>query len=1095
MFGIGHLNILIRKRYLLFTVIATAMVSLLLPACYVKSAIAQEQIEPNEYILEVLLLPNWRISEAIFAYEVNGKYYLPLQELSDGFEFFSEVDAAGKFAQGFASRQENSFTIDGNRNEMIIKGSKQSLNEDAILVSDFVATDDLYVQLEVLTQIWPVELSLELSTLTVFASTEEDLSFMRDRERQDQQKIALSRKEKQKKGKELLPRRENDYQLLGKPVIDYQSSYKFDDDTDELTGTNIFTGLQNIGKLQADFSTNFRFSDSNFQKPDSVRLRFSRQSVGDEYLFIPGIRKIEFGDVTAQQRDLISNSSTGKGVTVSNDNRSRDNEFDQITIEGVGPPGWETELYNNNELIDFGEVPNDGLYFFEDVVLGYGNNEIKILFFGPQGQIKEENRSYTAGGNMLKPGQFRYAANLLDADRAFILLDNEPRSEPRGAVSTLNASYGLNKSLTIFGNHTRMPTQPSNITIDEEQDKNYLTIGGAFSLPVGLFKAEAYSEIRGGNAFNLDYITQFLGFRLNLTTAIFNEFESEKAGFDLSKKKYEIKSQLSKNIKFFSVPIGLRFNALRTKRETDISTTDLDATQTFTRSGLRLSHNIRTRLNEDLHERTSGSLSSTLREGPWQFRGGLNYSLYPETLLSSGTGQVRYKADNSFQTAVNFSHNFETSDYSLGLQAGYDFKRFLGTVESAYDRGKGWNFTLRTTTSLHPYTDNDRYTFSSASKRSSAPVKAYVFLDENADGEMNEGEEPLKGVKIKYGSGRSQNQTDETGYIIADLPTDRLINVQLDTSSITDPYFIPAQKGFSTVPIKGKMIDTVFPVIETGSIEGTVYRKSNKRIVAGLTLDLVNQEGEAIMNVETGFDGFYVFEFVPPGAYTVRTAQSHTARLLGNSASVTPSDLYVYGNELYIDDISIALMEEKFIDIKPSSGTTGDHIFGPPRETFGPQLEILDSSEEMTGTHGSDGLLSGLDKLSAQDARIPAVLPRTGGTGLYALQGVDKNQVKIGDVRLKMHNGKARFVAEFSNHIDYEFIDSNENNTIQLLIRNVTLAEAQAMRVEAYHSEMVQSGNDVLVSISSDKPVQRGMTSLLPSLQGGSSKRLLIDIQ
>ena len=47
-----------------------------------------------------------------------------------------------------------------------------------------------------------------------------------------------------------------------------------------------------------------------------------------------------------------------------------------LNPSGVGPPGWEIELYNNNELIDFGEVPGDGLYFFEDVVLGYGNNQI-----------------------------------------------------------------------------------------------------------------------------------------------------------------------------------------------------------------------------------------------------------------------------------------------------------------------------------------------------------------------------------------------------------------------------------------------------------------------------------------------------------------------------------------------------------------------------------------------------------------------------------------------------------------------------------------------------------------------------------------------
>ena len=988
MFGLGQFKILISKYFLLFVAVLACAILAPFELNYVNKAHAQEQNDPNEYILQVLLPPDWLISEAIFAYELNGKYYLPLRELSDGFEFYSEVETEAKFAQGFASQQENSFTLDGSRNEIIVKGVKESLNEDVILVSDFVATDDLYVQIEVLNKIWPVDMTLELSNLTVNTEASEDLSFMRNKERRDARQKAISRKEQREKEKELLPRRDNDYQLLGKPVIDYQSTYTFDDQTDDLTGSNTFTGLVNIAKLQADFSTNFRFDrDEGFEKPDNVRLSFSRMSAGNEYL-LPGIRRVEFGDVIATQRDLIANSSTGRGFTVSNDNRSRDDEFDRITIEGIGPPGWEIELYNNNELIDFGEVPTDGLYFFEDVILGFGNNEIKILFFGPQGQVREENRSYTAGGGMLKPGEFKYAATILDADRSLILLDNEPRSEPRGAVTTLNASYGVNKAVTVFANYTGMPTQASGNVVAQEQDRDYVTVGSSLTSPVGLFKAEAYSEIEGGNAFSLDYITKFLGFRLNTTASLFNDFESEDAGFNNNKKTSEIETQLTRNVKLFSVPLGLRFNALRTKRETNITTTDLEATQTFTRAGIRVSNSTRTRLNEDAHERTTGSLTSTVREGPWQFRGSLNYSLYPNSEVSSANGEIRYRTEDSFQTALNLSHNFQSSDYRVGLQAGYDFKRFLGTAESSYERGKGWSFVLRTSTSLNPYTEDERYTFDSRSKRNSAPIKAYVFLDENLDGEMNEGEEPLEGVKIKYAGGRSKNATDETGYVIADLPTDRITNVLLDTGSIIDPYFMPAYEGFSAVPIKGKMMEATFPVIETGSIEGTTYRQSNDKVVAGLMVSLVNEEGESIMSVETGFDGFYVFEFVPPGTYTVQTAERHVVELVENTVTVAPGDLYVYGHDVYINDVDIAVIEEQYMNVEPAAG---EDALGPPREQYGPPLPHLsESSGEMAGTLGADGLISGLDKLPVEQVKVPAVTPRkhsiAGQSGLYALQ-------------------------------------------------------------------------------------------------------------
>ncbi len=928
MFDKNSVKILIFKRIFLFFAIFT--VTLAAPSFYFYENIsyAQEPSEPNEYILEVLLLPTWRISEAIFAYELNGKYYLPLGELAEGFEFYTELEPETQYAIGFASVKENSFTIDGERNEVVIKGQKTALSEDAILVSEFLATDDIYVQLEVLNKIWPVQMNLELSTLTVFVETNQELSFMRDKKRKENQKIALSRREQRLKERVLLPRRDNDYQWLGKPVIDYQTNYRFDTEEDDLTGSNNFSGIQNIGKMQADFSTNFRFVDGNIDRPDNVRLRLSRRSAGQDNLWgIPGVRRVEAGDVALRQRELIANSSTGRGFTISNDNQDRGNEFDRITIEGVGPPGWEIELYNNEELIDFGEVPDDGLFFFEDVVLGFGNNEIKILFFGPQGQVREELRSYKAGGSMLKPGQFKYSAGLLDSDRSFILLDNAPRTTPRGVIKTLNSAFGVNQFLTIFGHYTEIP--------NADAQRSYVTIGSALSTPVGLFEVEAYNEIGEGHAVNIDYITSFFGFRTNLLASFFNDFESERSGFNNNRKKSEFEAQVTRNIKFFSVPIGLRFNAQRTARETGITTTNLNATQTFTRSGIRVSHSTRTRLVEDIHEQTTGILSSTIREGPWQFRGSLNYSLYPEEDLVSANSEIRYRSKNDFQTALSWSHNFETSDYRVGAQVGYDFKRFLGTFDSAYERGRGWDFTLRTTTSLHPYTDNGRYSFSSTSRRNSAPIRAKVFLDKDADGQQDEDEEVLEGVRLKYGSGRTKEKTNDEGIIVADLPYDKLTNIRLDAASIEDPYFIPATEGFSTVPIRGKVIEAVFPVIETGSIEGTAYRHSNKRAIPGLEIDLVNEEtGEIFATVETGFDGFYVFEFVPPGTYSVKTSDVHQVDLLQNSATIETDDLYVYAHDVYINDANITIIEERFRDLEPSSGglydTLEKEVYGPP---------------------------------------------------------------------------------------------------------------------------------------------------------------------
>lgn len=921
--GISYLIYCFKRFFTLVCLTIAITVMAFGPTGYENKSWAQDDSIPNEYIFQVLLLPDWRISEAIFAYEQNGKYYLPIGELAENFEFFAEVEPEEKLIIGHASREENTFTIDGARNEIIVNGERDTITDDATLTSDFLATDDLYVQIEVINQIWPVDLNIELSSLTIFVEAEEELSFMRDKIREDKREQILTRKELQEQKKVLLPRRDNPYQTLGKPVIDYQAIYQFDTEEDNLIGSNIFSGVQQIGKAIADFSANFRLAEGEIERPDSIRLRLSRQSAGDEYLF-PGVRKIEGGDVTLRQQNLIANSTTGRGISISNDNSNRESAFDLITIEGTGPPGWDIELFNNEELIEFSIVPDNGQFFFEDVVLNFGNNEIKLLFFGPQGQVREELRSYNAGGNMLSPGKLQYNAGILDSDRDFILLDNSPRTDPRGVVKTANASYGVNRWLTVFGDYTEIP--------NNDKDRNYATVGAGVSTPIGLLETQAYKQIGGGKAYDFGYVTRFLGVRANLGTSIFKNFESDIAGFGTSRKKFEARGQLNKSVKLFSYPLGLRFNTLHTERVNGSKTTDLDFAQTFSRAGWRLSHSTNTRLNDRIHERTTGGLSATVREGPWQLRGSFNYEAHPESKLSSGNAELRYRAENSFQSALNVSHNFESSDYRVGLQTGYDFNKFLGAAETSYERNQGWDFILRATTSLHPYTNDGLYDFSSKSKRDYAPVRSLVFLDQNADGILNNGEEPIEGARLKLGNARTKTKTDEDGYIIANAPADKLINIALDTPSLEDPYYIPAVDGFSSVPIRGKMIDTVFPVVETGSIEGTIFRDSNKKTVAGLTLDLIDVEsGKVAMSIESAFDGYYVFEFVRPGTYKIQTADSHVAKLHEKTANIEHGDLYVYGHDLTLDDISYTrnkseISQHNIANIEPAAGSTSDLI-------------------------------------------------------------------------------------------------------------------------------------------------------------------------
>jgi hypothetical protein len=464
-------------------------------------------------------------------------------------------------------------------------------------------------------------------------------------------------------------------------------------------------------------------------------------------------------------------------------------------------------------------------------------------------------------------------------------------------VKTGNVAFGINRWLTAFAGFTTIPLQ------DKRHD--YLTAGVAASTPIGLAEAEVYKDKVSGNAIDLKLITSLFGIRLNTRAGIYNGLESEDSGFEGNAKSFETEVQANKNAKIFSIPLGLRFNVLHTERENHRRSTVIDFARSFSRRGLRITHSDKVRLDDGRHEQTTGTIVTTWREGPWQLRGGFNYELYPRAELSSTNAQIRYTTKNDIIAALNLSHSFSSSIYGIGAQIGYDFKKFLGTFETDYERERGWEFMVRATTSLHSLTPDRSYTFDSKSRRNYAPIFGHAFLDKDEDGEFDEGtDQPLDDVKLLVGgSSGSKKGSDENGYLVADGPHNEKVNVEIDPKSLSDPYYVPGPGGFSTVPLYGGVIEASFPVVETGAIEGTVFRSSNGRAVTGMKMDLVDEGNqETVMTVETAFDGYYTFEFVPSGTYTIRPAASHKAVLAENHVTLTPEELFAYGNDLYLED-------------------------------------------------------------------------------------------------------------------------------------------------------------------------------------------------
>jgi cell division septation protein DedD len=171
-------------------------------------------------------------------------------------------------------------------------------------------------------------------------------------------------------------------------------------------------------------------------------------------------------------------------------------------------------------------------------------------------------------------------------------------------------------------------------------------------------------------------------------------------------------------------------------------------------------------------------------------------------------------------------------------------------------------------------------------------VSAQVFMDENADGIMNENETPLEGVTLNNKS----YTTDEDG--LAFIPRMQVFQptqVRVDKASVAGMGATPKEKAYAVVSRPGITTKLDYPVVPTLEIEGKAYLDTADRQVEypGLMLELVNSDGEVVREVRTEFDGYYYLDDVYPGQYTLRVAEKEveSKNLLAKSYDIDTTTL------------------------------------------------------------------------------------------------------------------------------------------------------------------------------------------------------------
>lgn len=817
--------------------------------------------EPNLVLLEVRLDESV-LAEAITTYQVGRETFLPLGELARLLTLAIRTQPDRGTADGFVLSEARGFSLNVAQARLAL--ADQALVFDPALVR--LQSDDIYVASALLSRWLPLDFEVDLSSLTLRVRPRERLPLQ---ERLERERLG-ARAGARTGGYEDpgYPRQDMPYRLLGMPFIDQTLGLGLKTGNGSRQTSANYTAYL-TGDLLGMESALFVSSTKQEPSPD-VRFTLARHDPDAGLLGPLHARSVMFGSGVSvpSVANIASRSPTGKGygLTLSNRPINQPTSFDRHTLQGDLPPGWDVELYFNEALVGFQTSRADGRYSFNDQPLAYGPNDFRLVFHGPLGQQRVERQRFLLEQSSTPPGAFYY--NLTQHQ------DGAGQSR-----SVAQFEWGLNKYLTGTGGLVRLPALAGRSTataagINSADGQLYTNLGLRAFWQSFIVSSDFFRSPNGGWLNESGLKTRVGSLAMSYSHTRLNAFSSELFSSSADPLRTRDKLRLDGAIPSGFLP-RLPVTLELQREQFQSGSTNLALT------GRVAAYVNRTSVANQLTWQTSGgntsasgALQLSHRVGVIGLSGQLGYSLKPdaklETVVLSGDkrlgetyllnlGLVRSVSSHEMLYTVGL--NKRLGSYGLGLSASSSSGAFAVGLQLFIAMGR------------EPR--QAQWRFDALPKADSGAASVRVFLDNNANGIMDSGEEPIENVAMTVNGSRAPVRTDAAGIAWLDrLPIRQQVDIAVDTQTLEDPYWVPQRKGVRLVPRPGHVAELNFPVILTGEIDGTVFlvEKSSRRGIGDVAIELLDIDRRVVSTIKSSSDGYYIVPAVAQGRYHLRVA-------------------------------------------------------------------------------------------------------------------------------------------------------------------------------------------------------------------------------
>ena len=832
--------------------------------------------DPDDQFLLDVHIRQLRLGDGVRAYNTPEGTCVVLGDFVNTLDVPIRIDLGARKASGWAFRESNRITIDyaagtatyGTNHEPIAPGTIRETPEGWC------------VQTTALSRWFGIGVTPMTAGSALFLKSDTKLPVELAMERQ----ARAAQIHPNKFDLKSLPRVRIPYRMWRTPALDFVVSAGVTYGAHRGTVVDRQATVYAAGEI-ADLSYDAQLSTNRNGVPSALRMRAYRSDPDGQLLGPAHATHFAVGDVEGFDSKLTGTAAYGRGAVITNRPLTTQAAFDRTRFEGDLPSGWEAELYRNDQLLAFAKPTSDLRYVFDNVQLLYGPNRIRIVLYGPQGQVRTREETINVGLDNAPPGKTWYWAGVNEPSRDVFTIEKPPDGQnlPK-AQATIALEHGIDERTSIAALARAMLIGDEHVTFVEGTIRR--------SVGMAMFEVGAARESNGGTAARAQMLGQIGPVNINAQALIANDFHLN-GGDAQSIRDYALA---------LDAPLRLGRTLLPAHADVQLlsrvdGSKELDAAARLSANFQRF--NLATALRyQKLYPHGGGPAPPTTsldfigsgRVGPVRLRAATTFAVTPSARFQAAELEAYWSAGENVDWDGDLF--YEAGSHRLNAKVSY-IRRFRGlavalTGEAATDGSVAFGLNLNF--SLDP---SRGFMLSRTPLAHAGEISALVYRDINDNGIRDPGEPVEKGAILTTGTHQTDKPTDAKGTVmVGGLAPFQPVAVGIDVSSLSDPMLVPKTALQVVVPRPGVPARVEIGLVGGGQIEGALV-KSGGLGFEGVTLELVDSSGKVVGSTLTDFDGFFLFERVAYGSYTIRVASSSAsaakiAQDLGIHFAITP---------------------------------------------------------------------------------------------------------------------------------------------------------------------------------------------------------------